>query len=98
MDFGDLKDYVIEITSHFFPLTYRYRWQIFEHRFGNECLWGGGGGGNKFGKLGELFGNTHVNMMRTTLGTREQPPPKKKTRPLMRRECTYAEPSHWLHG
>jgi hypothetical protein len=24
MDFGDLKDYVIEMTSHLFPLTFRY--------------------------------------------------------------------------
>jgi hypothetical protein len=43
MDFGDLKDYVIEMTSPFFPLTYRYRWQRYEHRLGIMPLGGGGG-------------------------------------------------------
>jgi hypothetical protein len=75
MDFGDLKDYVIEITSHFFPLTYRYRWQIFEHRLGMN-VWGGGG--KQLRKTWGTFWEHPCEHDENNIGNKGEPRPHKK--------------------
>jgi hypothetical protein len=76
----------IEMTSHFFPLTYRYRWQRFEHRLGMNVF-----GGEQLRKAWGTFWEHPCEHDENNIGNKGEPlPPKEKTRPLIRRECPNA--------